>query len=221
MQEKPTLYTYFRSSSAYRVRIVLHYKQIKFISHAIHLLKGQQHSKEYLQKNTMGQVPFFQHDQVGLVQSMSIIEYIDEVFAGPKVLPKDFKSCIIVKQICQMINSGIQPLQNLSVGQRLTVQFQASQEDIKKWNAHWIAKGLTGVERFIQTYAGQYTFGDKITVADAFLVPQVYSAQRYNVDMTGFPYINQIVKNCHLLEAFQKAHPDQQGDSPSQHKKPS
>ena len=210
MSKKPILYTYFRSSSAYRVRIVLHYKQIDFEAHAIHLLKNEQLDLKYMKKNPLGQVPLFEDDRISLTQSMAIIEYIDRAFLGPKVFPKSFFDYVIIKQICEIINSGIQPLQNLSTGQKLVKDFQASKLDIKAWNAHWISKGLYSVEALVKTYAGQYAFGDEITAADAFLIPQVYSAHRYEVDMSDFPCINRIVESCNQLECFQKAHPDQQ-----------
>ena len=141
---------------------------------------------------------------------MAIIEYIDMAFPGLKVFPEDMTDRMFVKQICEIINSGIQPLHNLSTSQKLSKDFQVSKLDIKKWNAYWISKGLQSIEALIKNHAGQYTFGDQVTAADAFLVPQVYSAHRYDVDMSGFQYINQVVKNCNKLESFQRAHPDQQ-----------
>ena len=210
MVQKPVLYNYFRSSSAYRVRIVLYYKQIDFESHNIHLLKNEQLDPKYIQKNPLGQVPLFEHNDMSLTQSMVIIEYIDTAFPGPKVFPDSVKDCMLVKQICEIINSGIQPLQNLSISQKLSKDFYASQLNIKAWNAHWIFRGLNSIETLMRTCAGQYTFGDQITAADAFLVPQVYSANRYDVDMSSFQCINRVVHNCHQLEFFEKAHPDQQ-----------
>lgn len=210
MKKKPILYTYFRSSSAYRVRIVLHYKQIDFESLNIHLLKDEQLHPKFLQKNPLGQVPFFEDDSISLSQSMAIIEYIDTAFSGPKVFPEDRSHRMFVRQVCEIINSGIQPLHNLSTGQKLSKDFRASQLDIKKWNAYWISKGLQSIEALVKNHAGQYTFGDQVTAADAFLVPQVYSAHRYDVDMFDLSCINQIVENCNKLESFQKAHPDQQ-----------
>ncbi len=211
MIKRPILYNYFRSSSAYRVRIVLHYKQIDFESRSIHLLKEEQLDPKYIQKNPLGQVPLFEHNNMSLTQSMVIIEYIDAVFPGPRIFPDSVNDCMLVKQICEIINSGIQPLQNLSVGQKLSKDFQASKSNIKAWNTHWISRGLYSIETLMKTCGGRYTFGDQITAADAFLIPQVYSAHRYDVDMSDFPCICRVVENCHQLEFFQRAHPDQQG----------
>ena len=210
MKKKPVLYTYFRSSSAYRVRIVLHYKQIDFESYPVHLLKNEQLTPKYTQKNPLGQVPFFEDNHISLSQSMTIIEYIDTAFPGPKVLPGDLADRMLVKQMCEIINSGIQPLHNLSTGQKLSKDFHASKLDIKKWNAYWISKGLHSIEALVKAHAGQYAFSDQITAADAFLIPQVYSAHRYDVDMSDLQCINHIVENCNKLESFQRAHPDQQ-----------
>ena len=210
MEKRPILYTYFRSSSAYRVRIVLHYKQVDFEPHTVHLLKNEQWDPKYIQKNPLGQVPLFEDDSMILTQSIVIIEYIDMAFPGPKVFPEDLADRLVVKQMCEIINSGIQPLQNLATGQKLSKDFRASKLDIKAWNTHWISKGLHSIEALAKVHAGRYAFGDQITAADAFLVPQVYSAHRYDVDMSHFPCICRIVENCNQLEFFQKAHPDQQ-----------
>ena len=156
MTKKSILYNYFRSSSAYRVRIVLHYKQIDFESHNVHLLKGEQLDPKYIQKNPLGQIPLFEHNDMSLTQSLVIIEYIDTVFPGPKVFPNSVNECMLVKQMCEIINSGIQPLQNLSTAQKLSKDFHASQLDIKAWNAHWISRGLQSIETLMRVCAGQY-----------------------------------------------------------------
>lgn len=202
------LYTYFRSSSAYRVRIVLYYKGIPFQSQPIHLLQDEQFSKDFVEKNAMGQVPFLQQGDLGLSQSMAIIEYLDEAFAGPKVFPKDLYSRAIVRQMCEIINSGIQPLQNLSVMRRLSQVLGASDPQVKDWNRYWITKGLHAMEKLMKRHGGRYSFGDEVTAADAFLIPQVYNARRFDVDLSQFEHILKVVENCRALKAFQQAHPD-------------
>ena len=209
MEDKDlVLYTYFRSSSAYRVRIVLYYKDIPFQSHPIHLLKNEQLSKDFVEKNAMAQVPLLEQGDFHLSQSMAIIEYLDEAFAGPKIFPKDMYSKAIVRQMCEIINSGIQPLQNLSVMQRLSQGLKASDSQVKDWNRYWITKGLHAIEKLIKTHGVTYGFGDQITAVDVFLIPQVYNAQRFHVDLSPFQHILKVVENCHTLKAFQEAHPD-------------
>lgn len=210
---KPILYSYFRSSSAYRVRIALHLKEIDFEYRPVHLVKdgGEQYLDEFKQLNPKSEVPFLIHDQVQLTQSMAILHYLDKVKASPGLFPKDsYEKCI---ELCELINAGIQPIQNLKVLQQLSQRFGATQEQKEEWIRYWISEGFRALEVHLQQTSGQYCLGDEVSAVDLLLVPQAYNAKRYRLDLGLFPLIQKIEKRCQLLQAFHKAHPDQQPDS--------
>ena len=213
---RPILYSYFRSSASYRVRIALHLKEVDFEYRPIHLLKegGQQYQEEYLQLNPMGQVPCWVHEGHSLGQSMAILHYIDQVWPEPLLFPKDPWECSQVIELCEMINSGIQPLQNLGVSNKLKSQFASTDENVAQWNYFWISKGLKAIEKKLENTMGRFCFGEQITAADTFLVAQVFSSTRFGVQVESYPLICQVNQNCLELEAFQKASPQQQPDTP-------
>ncbi|MCB0393139.1 MAG: maleylacetoacetate isomerase [Bdellovibrionales bacterium] len=214
--QKPILYSYFRSSCSYRVRIALNLKEVKFETRAKHLVKGENNLEDYKRLNPMGQVPFFVHDGVGIAQSMAIIEYIDQVFSsGQSLFPKSAGDAARVRQICEMINSGIQPHQNLSTGIEMKKWFGIDDEQKTKWWAFWIERGFVAIEKVLEETAGNFAFGDQVTAADAFIVPQVFNAKRFNLDMSKFPLISKVSGNAESLEAFKRAHPSKQPDSES------
>lgn len=212
----PILYSYFRSSASFRVRIALYLKEVPFEYRPIHLLKngGEQHSKGYLHLNPIGQVPSFVHNNQTLGQSMAIINYIDQQWSAPPFFPKDPWRHAQIIEVCELINSGIQPLQNLGVTQRLKSQLQASDQDVKKWNHFWISKGLEAIENRIEPTADHFSFGKTVTAADLFIIPQVFSSTRFGVDMNKYPCLSRVNKNCMELEAFQQAAPNFQPDAP-------
>lgn len=210
------LYSYFRSSCSYRVRIALNLKQLDFETLPIHLVRdgGEQNKADYRKHNPMGQVPCLLAGDVGISQSMAILEYLEQVHPEPALLPKDPIAAAQVRAVCEMINSGIQPIQNLSVLVYLEGDMGAQGKRVE-WSRHWIARGFDALEQILQSSAGRFSFGDSVTLADCFVVPQVYNAHRFKVDMSRYPLINRINENCLAMESFAAAAPARQPDTPA------
>ncbi|XP_051872045.1 maleylacetoacetate isomerase isoform X1 [Pristis pectinata] len=207
---KPVLYSYFRSSCSWRVRIALAFKGIEYEQVAVNLIKdgGQQHSNSFKALNPMKQVPTLSIDGIVLSQSMAIIHYLEETRPSPRLLPTDPKKRAQVRMISDHITSGIQPLQNLLVLQRL------GEEQRLEWAQHFITNGLQALESLLQQMSGRYCVGDEVTMADLCLVPQVYNAIRFKVDLAPFPSITKINNSLLELEPFKVSHPSCQPDSP-------
>ncbi|XP_058962131.2 maleylacetoacetate isomerase isoform X2 [Pocillopora verrucosa] len=196
-----------------QVQEALALKEIDYDTHAVHLLKdgGQQFSDEFKKLNPMGYVPALVIDGHTLADSLSIIEYLDETRPDPPLLPRDepFKKAL-VRQVSQTIASGIQPIQNLSVLKYLGDERKA------EWGHHWINKGFHNLEKILERTSGKYCVGDEISMADLCLVPQVYNANRFKVDMSQFPVISRINDDLSKLEAFKVSHPSKQPDCPEE-----
>lgn len=209
-----TLYSYFRSSSSFRVRIALNLKEIEYEIKPIHLLKegGEQRKDDFKNLNPMAEVPCLLHDGKYLAQSMAIIEYIDMAFAGHALFPPIPTDAAKVRQICEIINSGIQPIQNLKVLQKIEKDFGASEEVKNKWAHYWIQEGFVALEKTLEPVAGVYSHKNKLSAADCFVIPQVFNAKRFNVDMNQFPTIQKIFDSCMNIPAFVKASPENQPD---------
>ena len=216
MAELPILYSYFRSSCSWRVRIALALKQIKYKQIPVHLLNngGEQHSDEYKTYNPMEQVPTLIMNGLTLTQSLPIIEYIDELHPETNpLLPGDPVDRFRVRQIAEVINSGIQPVQNLSVLQAV------GPERKMQWGHDAIHKGFVAIEALLTTHrtdTDKYCVGTKVTLADICLVPQVYNASRFKVDMSQFPTIHKINSALEDLEEFKTAHFTCQPDTPEE-----
>ena len=211
------LYTYFRSSAAYRVRIALALKGLEPERRFVHLAKGggQQHSAEYRALNPQGRVPFLVDGDVKLSQSLAIIEYLDETHPQPPLLPKDPVGRARVRQIALAIAADIQPLQNLSVTQKLERDHGLDQAARDAWVKHWIETGLTAVEATLARDAatGRYCHGDRPTLADCCVVPQMFAARRFGADLARFPTLVRIDAECTALPAFAAAAPAAQPDA--------
>lgn len=208
------LYTYFRSSTAYRARIALNLKGLKYIQKPVHLLEdgGQQHKPEYLALNPTAEIPTLVHNDKIISQSFAIIEYLDEVFPTPPLMPSSAFERAKVRQICENINCGIHPLTNLKVMKFLNHEMGTQQNE--KWQHYWIKKGLESLEIIFEKTAGSFSFGGTITCADIFLVPQVFSAERFGINMNDYPLLKRINNTCLTIDAFKTAHPYRQADTP-------
>ncbi len=212
---KVTLHGYWRSSSAWRVRIALGFKAIPYKYVAVHLLEegGKQHAEGYRAKNPMRQVPLIEIEEgaetLRLAQSMAIIEYLEQRFEEPPLIPRDPYLAAKARQMAEIVNSGIQPIQNLRVLQAI----EALGGDKKEWGHRWISSGLEALEAEARPLANRYMIGDRVTVADLFLVPQIYNARRFGVDLEAFPTLMRVERACNELPPFAAAHPDKQPDA--------
>jgi len=209
------LYTYFRSSAAYRVRIALSVKGLACEPAFVHLLKAEQASPAYRSVNPMGLVPALEDDGRVLAQSLAIIEYLDETKPGPKLLPADPAERAYVRAFSQIIACEIHPLNNLRVLNHLRKAYGKSEDDIKTWYRHWIAEGFAMMEGLLakERRYGKFCLRDQVTIAECCLVPQVYNAQRYKCDLSPYPIVKGINEECLKLESFRRAAPESQPDA--------
>lgn len=210
------LYGYWRSSSSWRVRIALEWKCVAYENHPVHLVRdgGEQHKDDYRAKNPLEQVPLLELEggagPVRLTQSVAIIEYLEERFPKPPLLPEQAELRARAREVTEIINSGIQPFQNTGTLNELRARGVG---DGKAWAAHFITKGLDALEARLAPTAGKYCIDDAVSLADIFLVPQLYSARRFGVDLDPYPTLCRIEKACEELEAFRRAHPSAQPDA--------
>lgn len=207
------LYSYFRSSASYRVRIALNIKNVPYDIVPVHLVKGDQKSDDYKAKNPSGLIPALELDNGTVIgQSMAILDFLENEYPNTPLLPKDHSDRAIVLSMCHIIACDTHPLNNLRVLNYLTHELTITDEQKQDWYTHWITVNFTALEALLKTHSGQYCFGNHITMADICLVPQVYNANRFKVDLTAFPNILKIVENCNQLEAFIQAQPQNQPD---------
>lgn len=208
------LYGYWRSSAAYRVRIALNIKGIDYENVSVHLVKngGEQHSEAYQALNPAELVPTLQDGEVVLNQSLAILDYLESKAVGAALLPNDVVLACQIRAFCLDIACDIHPLNNLRVLQHLG-KLGHDEETKNQWYRHWLHVGFTALEKRLQQTAGQYCFGDMLTLADVCLAPQVYNAKRYQLDMTPFPLIQAVNERLNLLPAFIAAQPENQPDA--------
>ena len=209
------LYNYFRSSAAYRVRIALNLKGLAFEYIPVHLTKGEQRSERYLTLNAQALVPTLVDDAVTLPQSLAIIEYLDERFPQPPLLPATPVQRARVRAIALAIACDIHPLNNLRVLQYLTRTLAVSEDAKNAWYRHWIDTGLGALEAQLASDAatGAYCHGDVPTLADICLVPQLANARRFGIALAAYPTLLRIDANCQKLAAFAAAAPEAQPDA--------
>lgn len=208
------LYSYFRSSAAYRVRIALNLKGLPYETVSIHLIKegGRQHTPEFRSINPLGRVPALglSSGEV-LTQSLAIIEYLDDIHPEPPLLPADALGRAKCRAIAQLIACDIHPLNNTSPLQYLKRQLKHEQPEIDAWYHHWVIQGFTALESMLSP--GPYACGAHVTIADICLVPQVANAHRLKVPLDKFPKIVAVDAACLKLPAFDKARPENQPDA--------
>ncbi|MGE0503352.1 MAG: maleylacetoacetate isomerase [Rhizobiaceae bacterium] len=215
-QPKLTLYSYFRSSAAYRVRIALNLKGIAYDIAPVHLIRdgGQHRSPWYEAINPQKRVPALVIDEDGrsttLVQSPAIIEWIEEAFPSPPLLPVDRLERARVRAVAAIVACDIHPLNNLSTLDALRDRFDASEGQRKEWIGSWVTQGFEAIETLMT--GTPFAFGEAPGLADVYLVPQVFNARRFEVDLTAFPKIVATAAACAQVAAFQDAAPDRQPD---------
>jgi maleylacetoacetate isomerase len=206
---KLVLSTYWRSSCSYRVRIALAYKKLAYESSFVNLLEGEQKKPEHLAKNPIGHVPALTIDGVTYVESVAIMELLEELHPDPPLLPKTPHERARVRALVQTIASGIQPLQNLIVLERVGGK---DPEKRNEWMKFWVARGLAAFEAQASE-TGPFAFGEAFTMADACLVPQIYAARRVSLDLTPFPRIVRAEAAASDLPFVAAARPEAQGDA--------
>lgn len=208
------LYSYFRSSAAFRVRIALNLKGLSYDTQAVHLLKqgGEQHSAEYAAINPSELVPTLLDQQYVLTQSLSILEYLEEAYPKTALLPQNLQQRAQIRAFAQHIACEIHPLNNLRVLQYLEQTLAVSNSEKMAWYQHWIKLGFHSLEQQLQHSNGKYCFGEQASFADCCLIPQIYNAKRFQIDLTEYPKIQSIYTHCMQLAAFQQAAPEQQAD---------
>ena len=211
------LYTFFRSSASYRVRIALNLKGLEYEQIPIHLRRGggEQFSPAYKAVNPQALVPTLEDGGRFINQSLAIIEYLEERYPQPPLLPQDPADRATVRAMALVIACEVHPIQNLRVLQYVKREYNQSDEQVNRWAQHWINLGLAALEQMIvaQPRRGKFCFGDKPTLADICLVPQLGNARRYGCDLSRYPAIIEIEKNCMALPAFADAAPEKQPDA--------
>ncbi len=209
------LFDYFRSSASYRVRITLNLKGLDCEQVGVNLLKGEHKGEEHLTRNPQGFVPALALDSSEvLTQSLAIIEYLEEVYPEVAVLPQDAVGRARVRALAQLIACDIHPVDNLRVLKYLTGELGVSEEQKTRWYQHWIEEGFKALEtRLSEKETGTFCHGDSPTLADICLAPQIFNAQRFNVDLTPFPRIMAIHQTFEALDAFKDARPENQPDA--------
>ena len=208
-----TLYGYWRSSAAYRVRIALALKGLDYEHKGIDLRTGAQSGVGFKLLNPQGFVPYLIDGDVGLNQSFAIIEYLDETYPEPRLLPEDPVARARVRSAALVIACDIHPLNNLRVLKYLKGELGHEQAEIDAWAQHWIEEGFAPLEEIAEGSPGPYLFGDAVTMADVCLVPQMYNARRVRGDLSAFPRLVEIDKTLNMLPAVRKAHPEAQPDA--------
>lgn len=209
------LYGYWRSSSSWRVRIGLHLKGLAFDYRAVNLLEGAQRRDEHRARSPLTQVPVLAVEEDGttrhLVQSMAILEWLEERFPAPPLLPAEPYGRARVRALAEHVNSGIQPYQNAAALKWLRDREQGLAD---AWARHWLSTYMAGLERAVADGAGRFCHGDAPSLADVYLVPQLYGCRRFGIDPIVFPTLLRIEAACRELDAFRRAEPEVQPDAP-------
>ena len=211
------LYGYYRSSASYRIRILLHAKQIEFDYVSVLLNKGEHLQADFRQINPLGFVPVLIDSDKVISQSPAIAEYLEETHPTPPLLPADAFARAQIREIVNMIGCDIHPIQNLRILKYLQSEFGQRDDGVATWCRHWIGAGFDAVETLVRerSSSGRFCHGDTLSLADAWLVPQMSNARRFELDLAPYPTLCSIDANCQTLGAFKAAHPANQPDTPA------
>lgn len=209
------LFTYFRSSAAYRVRIALNMKGLDHEDTFVHLRRQDQRTADYMAVNPQGLVPTLVDDGTTIGQSLAILEYLEERYPSPPLLPRAPAGRARVRQLAMIVACDIHPIDNLKVLNYLTQDLGVDEAGRQRWYRHWVDEGFAALEAILanQAATGKFCHGDRPTLADICLVPQVYNALRFNIDLAVYPTIGRINASCLELPAFADAAPDVQPDA--------
>jgi maleylacetoacetate isomerase len=213
------LYSYWRSSAAYRVRIALNLKALPYEIVPVHLLAngGEHHGDSFRQVNPQELVPVLMHGQRAIRQSMAIIEYLEETWPTNPVMPATARDRARVRSLAQLVACEVHPLNNLRVLQFFEQEWNVPQPEREAWVRHWTGSGLAAFEQMLadNPSTGDFCDGEMPTLADCTLIPQVYNAQRFGIDLSPYPTLLRINAHCLTLAAFDAARPENQPDAPS------
>ena len=209
------LYSYFRSSTSYRVRIALNLKGLEYDIVPVNLLEGAQKSDDYAKVNPSMGVPALEFDGKVLTQSQAIIEYLEETHPQPALLPNVAEDRAYVRALADIVACDMHPVNNLRILKYINGPMQQSDDVKMHWMHHWLKAGFDAFEAKLEQHGGasDVCFGDQVSIADICLIPQIYNAQRFDFDMSPYPTIMRINDHCVKLPAFEKAHPDNQPDA--------
>jgi maleylpyruvate isomerase len=211
----PILHGYWRSGTSYRTRIALNLKGVDYETAPVNLIEGAQKSEAYLALNPQGLVPALEVDGAVLTQSPAILEWLEETYPEPQLLPDDALGRAAVRAMSAVVGCDIHPLNNLRILKTLRKAFEADPAQIDEWAQRWIAEGFAALEQLIERHGGRFAYGDRPTLADCYLVPQVYSARRFNLDLEPYPRLRAACAEAEALPEVATAHPDRQpGASP-------
>ncbi len=208
------LYSFFRSSAAFRVRIALNLKGVDYEIVTVNLPGGAHHAADFRAINPQATIPTLDDDGTILWQSLAIIEYLDARFPEPRLIPFEPVARARVQALAQLIACEIHPLNNLRVLKYLRGELKLDDTAVNKWYAHWIAEAFGPLETFVAGWSGgQYCFGDSLSIADVYLVPQMYNARRFNCDLAPYPALVRIAQALEQEPAFARAAPERQPDA--------
>lgn len=209
------LYSYWRSSAAYRVRIALELKKLAYEVVPVSLLPGvsEHRNDDYGRRNPQMLVPFLEDGEVAVGQSQAILEYLEERYPDNPLLPDSTNTRAAVRSFCHSICSDIHPLNNLRVLRYLTERLDISTAQRDDWYAHWIHEGFRSAELTAAEYDGDYVFGEQVSLADVCLIPQMYNARRFEISLAAFPRLVALEERCLKLPAFDTTLPEKQPDA--------